>query len=67
MFRSTTIIRELVQSMAKVIFMLKHSAKLCRYMLFGDVVACHKAACFVCCANNTHAILGHAATSPNNI
>ena len=40
MFRSTTIVRELVLNPAKVIFMLKHSVKLCRYMLFGDVTAC---------------------------
>jgi hypothetical protein len=37
MFRSTTIIRELVLSLAKVIFILKHSVKLRRFMLFGDV------------------------------
>ena len=37
MFRSATIIRELVLNLVKVIFMLKHSAKLRRYMLFGDV------------------------------
>ena len=41
MFRSTTIIRELVLNLANVIFMLKHSVKLRRYMLFGDVAACH--------------------------
>ena len=29
MFRSSTILRELVQSLAKVIFLLKHSVKLC--------------------------------------
>jgi len=40
MFRSTTVIRELVLHLAKVIFMLKHSVKLRRYMLFGDVAAC---------------------------
>ena len=40
MFRSTTIIRELALNLAKVIFMLKHSVKLRRYMLFGDVAAC---------------------------
>ena len=45
MFRSTTIIRELVLKLAKVIFMLKHSVKLCHYMLFGDVAACHIAVC----------------------
>jgi hypothetical protein len=46
MFRSTTTIRELVLNLAKVIlvFMLKHSVKLSRYMLFGDVAACHIAA-----------------------
>ena len=31
MFRSSTIIRELVLNLAKVIFMLKHSVKLRRY------------------------------------
>ena len=39
MYRSTTIISELVLNMAKVIFTLKHSVKLRRYMLFGDVAA----------------------------
>ena len=43
MFRSSTIIRELVRSLAKVIFMLKHSVKLRRYILCGDVAACHAA------------------------
>jgi len=37
MFRSTNIIREVVLNLVKVIFMLKHSVKLRRYMLFGDV------------------------------
>ena len=45
MFRSMIVIRELVLNLAKVIFMLKHSVKLRRYMLFGDVSACHRAAC----------------------
>jgi hypothetical protein len=35
MFRSSTIIRELVLSLAKVI--LKHSVKLCPYRLCGPV------------------------------
>jgi len=39
MFRSSTTIRELVLNLAKVIFMLKHSVKLRRYKLFGDVAA----------------------------
>jgi len=39
MFRSITIIRELVLNLDKVIFMLKHSVKLRHIMLFGDVAA----------------------------
>jgi hypothetical protein len=51
MFRPTAIIRELVVNLAKVIFMLKHSAKLRRYMLFGDVVLCtqHTRRSVTCC------------------
>jgi hypothetical protein len=52
MFRSTTIIRELALSLAKVIFILKHSVKLRRYMLFGDVAACHRAECVLCAVQN---------------
>ena len=48
MFRSTTNIRELVLNLTKVIFMLKQLAKLRRYILFGDVAACHRAACVLC-------------------
>jgi hypothetical protein len=43
MFRTTAIIRELVLNLAKVLFILKHLVKLRRYMLFGDVAACHRA------------------------
>ena len=32
MFRSSTITRELALNLAKVIFMLKHSVELCRYL-----------------------------------
>ena len=42
MFRSSTILRELVQRLAKGIFLLKHSAKLCRRILCGDVAACRE-------------------------
>ena len=45
MFRSSTILRELVQSLDKVICLLKHSIKLRRYILCGDVAACRAAAC----------------------
>ena len=40
MFRSPTIITELALNLAKVIFMLKHSVKLRRYLLCGCVAAC---------------------------
>ena len=39
MFRSSTIIRERALNLAKVIFMLKHSVKLRRYLLCGCVAA----------------------------
>ena len=45
MFRSSTIIRELALNLAKVIFILKHSVKLRRYLLCGCVAAsCHTTA-----------------------
>ena len=44
MFRSLTILRELVQSLAKVIFLSKYSVKL-RHILCGDVAACRETAC----------------------
>ena len=40
MFRSSTIIREPALNLAKVIFMLKHSVKLRRYILCGCVATC---------------------------
>ena len=40
MFRFSTIIRELALNLAKIIFMLKHSVKLCRYLLCGYMAAC---------------------------
>ena len=40
MFRSSTIIRELALNLAEVIFMLKLSVKLRRYLLCGCVAAC---------------------------
>jgi hypothetical protein len=39
MFRSTTVIRELVLNLTKVTFILGHSVKLRRCMLFGDVLS----------------------------
>ena len=45
MFRSSTIIRELALNLAKVMFMLKHSVKLRRYLLRGCVAACSQVQC----------------------
>jgi hypothetical protein len=44
-FRSSTIFRELVQSLAKVTLLLKHSVKLRHYILCGDVAACGEMEC----------------------
>jgi hypothetical protein len=48
MFRPTTIIRELALRLAKVIFMLKHSVELRRYVLGRGVATCPGTACVLC-------------------
>jgi hypothetical protein len=50
MFRSSTILRELVQSLAKVIFHLKHSIKLRRmyYVEMWQHVMERRAYCLLC-------------------
>ena len=62
--------RSLQLSLAKIILILKHSLSLCFHLLFGGVAACPGIACVLCAvqssAHSTHAILGHAATPPNN-
>ena len=45
MFWSSTIIRELMLNLAKVTFMLQHSVKLHRYLLYSYVAACNGMAC----------------------
>ena len=45
MFRSSTILRDLVQSLANVTLLLKRSVKLRRCILCGDVAACREMAC----------------------
>ena len=45
MFRSSTILRELVQSLGKVTLLLKHSVKLRRCIRCVDVSACREMAC----------------------
>jgi hypothetical protein len=73
MFRPKAILRELVQILAKVTLPLKHSVKLRRCILCGDVAACREMACVlfvvqtaVYTTNNTHAISLHAVTYPHN-
>jgi hypothetical protein len=73
MFRSSAILREFVQRLDKVTLLLKHSVKLRRRVLCGDVAACLEIACVlfvvqtaVCTTNSTHTISRHAATSPHN-
>ena len=38
-------------SLVKVILILKHSVRLCRYLLFGGVAACPSMACMLCRAD----------------
>ena len=45
MFRSSINLRELVQSLAKVTLLSKHSVKLRRCILCGDVAACREMVC----------------------
>ena len=45
MFRSSTILRELVESLAKVTLLLNHSVKLRLCILCGDVAACREMVC----------------------
>jgi hypothetical protein len=59
MFRSSTIIRELTLNLVKVIFMLKHSVKLRRYLLCGCVASFHGMASVLRAVQN--------ATIPTNV
>ena len=45
MFRSSTTLRELVQSLDNVTHLLKYSVKALRCILCGDVAACREMAC----------------------
>jgi len=56
MFRSSTIIRELVLNLTKFIFMLKHSVKLRHYLLCGCVAACHGMACELHATHTHHSM-----------
>ena len=52
MFQSSAILRELVQSLAKVTLLLKHSVKLRCRILCGDVAACCEMACVLFVVHN---------------
>jgi len=52
MFWFSTIFRELALNLVKVIFTLKHSVKLSRYLLCGCVAACHGMVCVLCAVQN---------------
>jgi hypothetical protein len=61
MFRSSTILRELVQNLSKDTLLLKHSVKLRLCVLCGNVAACRETACVlfvvqtaVCTTNSKH-------------
>ena len=54
MFRSSTILRELVQSLAKVTLLLKHSVKLRHCILCGDVTAIRETGCVMFVVQNLH-------------
>jgi len=45
MFRASTILMKLVQSLAKVTLLLKHSVQIRRCILCGDVAACREMVC----------------------
>ena len=64
----------LYRAWLKITLLLKHSVKLRRSILCGDVATCREMACVlfvvqtaVCTTNSTHVISRHAATSPHNI
>ena len=55
MFRSSTIIRELIQSLAKVTLPLKHLVKLRRCIVCGDVAAwCHISTQYITCRSDNY-------------
>ena len=54
MIRYSTILRELVQSLANVTLLLKHSVKLRRFILCGDVAACREMACVLFVVQTAH-------------
>ena len=64
MLRSSTIIRELALNPAKVIFILKHSVELRRYLLCGCVAACHGMACVLHAAQ--HSRIGRIVSMKNS-
>ena len=58
MFRFSTILRELVQSLTKVTLLLKHSVKLRLCILCGDVAACREMTCVLFVVQIESAVVG---------
>ena len=68
MFRASTIIREPAINLAKVIFILKHSVKLRRYLLCSCVAVCHGMACVLYATHTQfHDILPHNCIINNDV
>ena len=75
MFRSSTILRELVQSLGKFTLLLKHSVKLRLRIWCGDVAACREMTCVlfvmqtaICTTNSIfHDMLPHLHTIYNDV
>jgi len=65
MFRFSTIIRDLALNLAKIIFVLKHSLELRRYLLCGCVAACHGMACVLHDMLPHNRIINNDVISPN--
>ena len=66
-FRSSTIIGKLALNLAKVMFILKHSAKLRLYLLCGCVAACNGMACVLHAVHAKHTPFHDMhATQPHN-
>jgi hypothetical protein len=69
MFRSSTILMEIVQSLANVTLLLKHSVKLRHCILCGDMAAYREMACVLSLTAHTpfHDVLPHLQTIINDV
>jgi len=67
MFRSSTILRQLVQSLTKVTLLLKYSLKLHHCILCGDVEACRVQSAQQTAQTPFHNMLPHLHTIYNDV